>query len=199
MQQIKGAVLKSRLAFVQDHSGKDGLQRVLAALPEGDQRTLRMLFTSNWYPFELGKALDDAIVRALGGGRPEFFERLGAASAEKNLTSIHSGFLTKGDAHAFLAKSPTFYSLYYESGRREYTPAGPEGGGVHHLRRRDLQRAGLSDGGGVVPEGARDVRGEGGEDQGGGVPGAGWHGVPVSGEVGLRASGTVPSPHRLPP
>jgi hypothetical protein len=80
VQQIKGAVLKSRLAFVQDHSGKEGLPRVLAALPEGDQRTLKMLFTSNWYPFELGKALDDAIVRVLGGGRPEFFERLGAAA-----------------------------------------------------------------------------------------------------------------------
>ena len=128
MQQIKGAVLKSRLAFVQDHSGKDGLQQVLAVLPEGDQRTLKMLFTSNWYPFDLGKSLDDAIVRVLGGGRPEFFERLGAASAEKNLTTVHSGFLTKGDAHGFLAKSPTFYSLYYESGRREYTPAGPKEG-----------------------------------------------------------------------
>jgi hypothetical protein len=128
VQQIKGAVLKSRLAFAQDHSGKEGLQRVLAALPEADQRTLKMLFTSNWYPFELGKALDDAIVRVLGGGRPEFFERLGAASAEKNLTTVHSGFLTKGDAHGFLAKSPTFYSLYYESGRREYTPAGPKEG-----------------------------------------------------------------------
>jgi hypothetical protein len=128
VQQIKGAVLKSRLAFVQDHAGKDGLERVLAALPDSDQRPLRMLFTSNWYPFELGKRLDDAIVRVLGGGRPEFFERLGAASAEKNLSSVHSGYLTRGDAHGFLGKSPSIYSLYYESGRREYTPAGPNEG-----------------------------------------------------------------------
>ena len=128
MQQIKGAVLKTRLAFVQDTFGKEGLQRVLAAMADGDQRTLRMLFTSNWYPFDLGKTLDDTIVRVLGGGRPEFFERLGAASAEKNLASIHSGYLTKGDAHGFLAKSPSFYSLYYETGRREYAPAGPNEG-----------------------------------------------------------------------
>lgn len=128
MQQIKGAVLKSRLAFVQDNFGKEGLQRVLGVMSEGDQRTLRMLFTSNWYPFELGKTLDDVIVRVLGGGRPEFFERLGAASAEKNLSTIHSGYLTKGDAHGFLAKSPSFYSLYYETGRREYTAVGPTEG-----------------------------------------------------------------------
>lgn len=128
MQQIKGAVLKSRLAFVREQGGQEALQRVLAAMPDADQRTLKMLFTSNWYPFEMGKALDDAIVRVLGGGRPEYFERLGAASAEKNLSTIHSGFLTKGDAHAFLAKSPSFYALYYEAGRREYTPTGAKEG-----------------------------------------------------------------------
>ncbi len=128
MQQIKGAVLKSRLSFVEEHFGKEAVQRVLAGLPPVDQRTLRMLFTSNWYPFALGKALDDSIVRVLGGGRTEFFERLGEASAEKNLSTIHSGFLTRGDAHGFLAKSPSIYSLYYEAGRREYREIGPKEG-----------------------------------------------------------------------
>ncbi|HEX9054029.1 MAG TPA: TIGR02265 family protein [Gemmatimonadales bacterium] len=122
MQQVKGAVLKSRIAFVEEHFGKDAVQRVLASLPADDQRPLRLLFTSNWYPFELGKRLDDAIVRVLGQGRPDFFERLGAASAEKNLTSLHAGYLTPGDPQAFLAKAPQIYSVYYESGRREYTP-----------------------------------------------------------------------------
>ena len=128
MQQVKGAVLKSRLAFVERHSGKPAVERVLATLPPDTQRTLRMLFTSNWYPFGIGKALDDAIVQVVGGGRPEFFERLGEASAETNLATVHASYLTKGDAHAFLSKSPTFYSLYYESGRREYAPAGAREG-----------------------------------------------------------------------
>ncbi len=128
MQQVKGAVLKSRLAFVERHSGKDGVDRVLATLSPDLQRTLRMLFTSNWYPFGIGKALDDAIVQVLGGGRPEFFERLGEASAESNLGSIHASYLTKGDAHGFLAKSPSIYSLYYEAGRREYQQTGPTEG-----------------------------------------------------------------------
>lgn len=128
MQQIKGAVLKSRIAFVEQHSGKEGVQRVLQSLPPGDQRTLRMLFTSNWYPFGLGKALDEAIVQVIGGGRSEFFERLGEASAESNLRSVHSGYLTKGDAHTFLSKAPSIYSLYYQSGRREYQRTGPTEG-----------------------------------------------------------------------
>lgn len=128
MQQIKGAVLKSRLAFVEDHFGKDGVQRVLQGLAPDDQRPLRMLFTSNWYPFELARRLDDAIVRVLGGGRPEFFERLGAASADKNLASLHAGYVTRGDPHVFLAKAPQIYSLYYETGRREYQRTGERSG-----------------------------------------------------------------------
>jgi uncharacterized protein (TIGR02265 family) len=124
MQQVKGAVLKSRLAFVEEHFTKEGVQRVLQSLSPDDQRPLRMLFTSNWYPFELGRRLDDAIVRVLGAGKPEFFERLGAASAEKNLASLHSGYLTRGDPHAFLAKAPQIYAQYYETGRREYQRTG---------------------------------------------------------------------------
>jgi hypothetical protein len=127
-QQIKGAVLKSRFAVVERQAGKPAVEQVLATLPPDTQRTLRMLFTSNWYPFAIGKALDDAIVQVLGGGRPEFFEKLGEASAETNLSTIHASYLTKGDAHGFLAKSRSIYSLYYESGRREYQPTGPSEG-----------------------------------------------------------------------
>ncbi len=128
MQQIKGAVLKSRLAYVQENFGKERLQQVVDSLPTDDQRTMRLVFTSNWYPFEVGRRLDDAIVNVLGGGRPEFFEKLGEASATKNLASLHSGYLTKNDPHAFLAKAPSIYALYYESGRREYRQTGERSG-----------------------------------------------------------------------
>lgn len=128
MQQVKGAVLKSRLAFVEEHFTKDAVQRVLRSLAAEDQRPLRMLFTSNWYPFELGRRLDDAIMRVLGNGRADLFERLGAASADKNLGSLHSGYLTPGDPHAFLAKAPQIYALYYETGRREYQRTGEKSG-----------------------------------------------------------------------
>ena len=124
MQQVKGSVLKSRLAFIEDHFGQQGLAQVLASLSEEDQKTLGMVLTVKWYPFDLGKRLDNAIVQELGGGRPEFFERLGEASADKNLTTLHHGFMTEGKPHAFLAKAPAIYALYYETGRREYQQTG---------------------------------------------------------------------------
>jgi uncharacterized protein (TIGR02265 family) len=128
VQQVKGSVLKSRLAFVEEHFGKEGLARVLASLSDEDQRGLGMVLTVKWYPFDLGKRLDNAIVQELGEGRPEFFERLGEASADKNLTTLHHGFMTEGKPHAFLAKAPAIYALYYETGRRVYQQTGPTQG-----------------------------------------------------------------------
>jgi uncharacterized protein (TIGR02265 family) len=128
VQQIKGTVLKARLAFVEEHSGKDGVKRVIDSLGPEDQRALRLVFTANWYPFGLGKRLDDAIVRVLGEGRTDFFERLGEASAQKNLASLHAGFVTPGNPQAFLVKAPKIYALYYETGYREYQPTGEKSG-----------------------------------------------------------------------
>ncbi len=128
MQQVKGSVLKSRLGFVREHFGEAGVARVVASLPEEDQKALNMVLTVKWYPFELGKRLDNAIVQVLGGGLPAFFERLGEASADKNLATLHHGFLTQGKPHQFLAKAPAIYALYYETGRREYQQTGPSEG-----------------------------------------------------------------------
>jgi uncharacterized protein (TIGR02265 family) len=123
-QQIKGSVLKSRLQFVEDTAGKDAVKRVLGSLSEADRKALGLILTAQWYPFEIGKRLDEAIVSEVGGGRPDYFERLGEASADSNLATLHRSFLTKGDAHAFLAKAPMIYRLYYDTGRREYQKTG---------------------------------------------------------------------------
>lgn len=126
MQQVKGTVLKSRLTFVETQAGREGVARVLDRLPPDDQRALRMLFTSNWYPVTLCHVLDEAIVTELGRGRREVFEHLGAASADRNLGAdgVHAAYVTPGDPHAFLAKAPQVYAMYYEKGRREYKKVG---------------------------------------------------------------------------
>lgn len=122
---VKGAVLRARLALVEDLEPGTGVSRVLRTLPAEDQESLRNLLAAKWYPFELGKRLDEAIVRELGGGRPDFFEKIGEASAEKNLTGVHRQFLVPGDPQAFLARAPMIYAFYYDQGRREYEATGP--------------------------------------------------------------------------
>ena len=126
MVKIKGSVLRSRLALVDEIAPDGGRERVLARLPPADQETLKSLLASSWYPFELGKSLDAAIVDELGGGNATFFEKLGEASAEKNLGEggVHRQFLVEGDPHAFLEKAPLVYSFYYDQGHRDYEKVG---------------------------------------------------------------------------
>ena len=128
MQQIKGAVLKARLTFVEQNWGKPALDNVLGSLSREDQEALRVVLTVKWYPFEVGERLDAAIVKELGGGRTEVFERLGAASADANLATLHKGFLTPGRPHVFLGKAPQIYGFYYETGRRTYEQTGENSG-----------------------------------------------------------------------
>jgi uncharacterized protein (TIGR02265 family) len=127
-QKVKGSVLKSRLEFVRQEFGEDGLQKVLNSLSEEDQKAIGRLVAVTWVDFDIGKRLDDAIVNVVGGGSSRFFERLGEASAEVNLANLHSAFLAPGDPQAFLAKAPQIYRLYYDVGRREYLKTGEHEG-----------------------------------------------------------------------
>lgn len=127
--RIRGSVLKARLAFIEQIGGPGALERVLADLPEHHRAQLGgFLSSTGWFPLELGTHLDEAIVRVLGKGDPKYFERIGEASAEKNLNGPHREFLVPGDPQAFLAKAPVIYSFYYQGGSRSYEPTGPESG-----------------------------------------------------------------------
>ena len=127
-QKIKGSILKSRLEFVRQEFGDDGLVKIMDILPEEDSKILGRLVAVAWVDFEVGKRLDDTIVKVFGGGSTRFFERLGEASAEVNLTTLHSAFLAPGDPEAFLAKAPQIYRLYYNVGWREYESTGEREG-----------------------------------------------------------------------
>jgi uncharacterized protein (TIGR02265 family) len=126
---VKGNVLLARLAFVREHFGEDAIERVVSTLPEADRFVLRgMIGNVGWYPLELAKQLDEAIVRVLGGGNSSVFEEIGAASAQKNLTTVHKLSLTVGNPQHFLAQTPVIYKLYYDQGSREYQQTGPTSG-----------------------------------------------------------------------
>jgi len=127
-QKIKGSIIKSRLEFVRNEFGEEGLNRIMDSLPEEDQKVLGRLVAVAWIDFAVGKRLDDAIVKEVGGGSTRFFERLGEASAEVNLSTLHSAFLAPGDPKAFLAKAPQIYRLYYDVGWREFEATGEREG-----------------------------------------------------------------------
>ena len=127
--KIKGNVLAARVAYVKEHFGEAGLESVLQNLPADDQAVLRGLITNvGWYAFEIGKRLDQAIVRILGKGDLRIFEEIGAASAKKNLTTVHTLFLDKGNPQGFMSRAHVIYRSYYDKGRRQYVATGSTSG-----------------------------------------------------------------------
>jgi len=70
MVSVKGSVLRARLALVEELAASEGTRRVLARLSDADRGVLESLLASAWYPFELGKRLDQAIVEGVMQRRP---------------------------------------------------------------------------------------------------------------------------------
>jgi len=127
--QIKGAVLLARKEFAEEHFGKEGWKEILDYLPVEDEIWLKSVIQKDeWYPFEMGKRLDDAIVRILGQGDENIFREIGKKSAQINLTTVHHALLTPGDPQKFMSKTGTIYKMYYDVGYREYEPTGPDSG-----------------------------------------------------------------------
>ncbi len=128
--QVKGNIVKARITFVQERFGQDAWERVLRSLPEADREQLSGIVNVAWYPFDLGRRLDDAIVAVLGGGRTAAFEEMGRASARANLATVHKSFLEPRDPAAFMQKTPMIYRFYYDTGRRTWEATGPTSGVV---------------------------------------------------------------------
>lgn len=123
--KVKGSVLLARVGFVKAHFGEEGWARVLDSFPARDRALFDGIGRAGWYPFESGRALDDAIVTVLADGDPNVFEDLGRASARENLTTIHKSFIELESPQGFMAKAPTIYGSYYDTGRRTYEETGP--------------------------------------------------------------------------
>lgn len=127
--RVKGAVIAARRAFVRREYGEEAWQRVVDSLDEEHRQALTgLLLSVNWYPFELNRRLDEAIVEVLGDGARSLFEAIGAGSARENLGGPHEHFLIQGDPQAFMAKADRIYDFYYDAGHRTWEPTGPRSG-----------------------------------------------------------------------
>jgi len=126
--QVKGNILKGRIAYVKERFGDTGWDRVVRTMSAADQALLSGVVNVAWYPFELGKRLDEAIAGVLGGGKTTVFEEMGRASARENLGGVHSSFLEPRNPVALMQKTAMIYRFYYDTGRRTWEATGPTSG-----------------------------------------------------------------------
>jgi uncharacterized protein (TIGR02265 family) len=122
---VQGAVLMSRLAFVQKNAGDDAVARVLGLLTDEDRRLLGgVMLPHDWYPFATNVRLDLAIAEEMKRG-DAIFRELGVASAIDNLGSkAQQRFVAAGDPHGLLQHTTSIYSIYYDTGYRRYEKVG---------------------------------------------------------------------------
>ncbi|MGD1147050.1 MAG: TIGR02265 family protein [Thermoanaerobaculaceae bacterium] len=126
--QVKGNIVRARIAFVKERFGEAALDRVVRTLSADDQKQLSGVVNVAWYSFDLGRRLDDAIVAVVGGGNTTIFEEMGRASARENLTTVHRSFLEPRDPQRFMQKAPMIYRFYYDTGHRTWESTGPTSG-----------------------------------------------------------------------
>ena len=81
--KVKGGALLSRLTFVREQHGEEGVQRVLAQLPAEDRQACSHILTGAWYPFELNERLDSAVAAEMTMG-DKVFLLMGEKSAAQN-------------------------------------------------------------------------------------------------------------------
>ena len=121
--KVKGGALLSRLAFIREQRGEEGVQRVLQRLSDADRKLCSPILVGGWYPFELNARLDEAIAAEMRMGE-EVFVLMGEKSAEQNLGGSHRAMLSQGDPHGLLRRAPQIYQMYYDTGRRTYERLG---------------------------------------------------------------------------
>jgi hypothetical protein len=127
--KIKGMILNSRREFVRENFGESSWDKVMEGLPDEDRKLIGdSILSSQWYPFEIGDHIDNAIVKVLGKGDKLVFEQLGAKSAQKSLAKEHRTFLSPGNPQSFMKKTGSIYKFYYDTGHREYEITGPASG-----------------------------------------------------------------------
>jgi uncharacterized protein (TIGR02265 family) len=121
--RVKGGALLSRLAFVREHKGEEGVNRVLERLPAEDRAACAQILTGGWYPFDLNERLNTAVAAEMGMGEKVFL-LMGEKSAQQNLGGPHRAMVSEGDPHGLLKRAPQIYQMYYDVGRRTYERAG---------------------------------------------------------------------------
>lgn len=113
---VKGTAIRSRLDFLRETCGPEGLEKVLAALPAEDRRALEGALPTSWIPVELVDRLDLEIVRQGGGLHPA--REYGAFSARRNLTRVYKVFLDQaaGDPQLLLQSLVPLHASFYDEG-----------------------------------------------------------------------------------
>lgn len=118
MPSVRANALLTRVAFVNERYGQDGMKRLLPTLrPETRHVIAAKLDPRSWQPFD---AFVDLNVRAdalFGKGDNRLCFEMGAYGADRSMTTLYRVFFQLGSVAFIMQKAAALWSEHYDSGQ----------------------------------------------------------------------------------
>ena len=118
MTRIKGSKLSSKLVFVRHAYGEETLERVINAMSADDRPLISGVADLRWYPSDLYERLVQTICRVAARGDETVYDRMGAETAEHQLSNIYAAF-RRGDLVRTLKNMVPMHSHMNDPGHME--------------------------------------------------------------------------------
>jgi hypothetical protein len=122
--KLKGVGLKNTLASLEKLHGKEGLERVKAAMPARLRGALTNVRPIEWYPVEITAALHSAIRDTVGGGSWGESQRISMEAARVELTGVYRVMLRAVQYDTVWDRMERMWRQYYDSGEAKWVDRG---------------------------------------------------------------------------
>jgi hypothetical protein len=130
MAHCKGLAVTSRLRWVEEHHGIEGLEKVKAALtPEHQALLAGHVLPHAWVPMALFTELNVAADRLFGAGDLKLCQTMGAWAAEATLPKVFKLFYRLGSPMFIFERAAKLWTAHYDTGSLH--PSRDEAGTVH--------------------------------------------------------------------
>ena len=125
MARVKGTAVQSSLQYVREKFGDASLARIVAALPEGDRRSLESVLASSWYDVDTFRRFMVETERQLAAQEPDVVRRMGRFSCDQGITTVYRIFFKLGSPEFIIGRAARVFSSYYDTGELRIVESGP--------------------------------------------------------------------------
>lgn len=116
MPRVKGTKLTSKLAFVRERYGEEGVTRLLEGLDPSDAAAVRTAVGVGWYPIDLYERLVAAMVETVGRGDEALLDRVGEGTAETQAAGAYKVYFRAKDPAALLESMAPMHAMLNDPG-----------------------------------------------------------------------------------
>ena len=119
--EVKGIAIKNLKRWVLKNYNEDKWQNFLDKLPKKLETYFKEdgIFSSEWYPYELFKAINQIIIDEIGNGDVRVMFKVGKEDAHLSLNGVHRIFMKIVKPSYVAKKAALIYNQYYNFGKLE--------------------------------------------------------------------------------